>query len=357
MKYRESIEKVKPYVPGKSEEEIKRQYEIDKVIKIASNENPYGPTPKVKEYISNLDINVYPDNYVTKLRNKLASYLNIEEDMLLFGNGSVEIIQMLSRILLNKGDNIITELPSFSSYFSEAMIQGAEIRSIKYNEEYSFNLDEMLDLIDEKTKIIYLANPNNPLGSAMYYEDILDFISKVPDSVLIVIDEAYMEFVRDEKVKSCIDVIKDYNNVCVLRTFSKAYGLSALRIGYIVADSEVILNLEKVRVPFNVSTISQNSALIALEEKDYMIEKVHLNHEVIDYVYNALDELNIEYIKTQTNFICINVKRDCNEIALELLKKGYIVRGGFPLLDKWIRVSIGTMEDMKGFVKALSEVI
>lgn len=357
MNYRESIKNVLPYVPGKTEEEIKRQYKLEKVVKLASNENPYGPTPKVKEYISNLNINIYPDNYVTNLREKLASFLDVDKDMLLFGDGSVEIIQMLSRILLNKGDNIVTELPSFSSYFSEAMIQGAEIRTINYNESYSFDLCDMIKLLDDKTKMIYLTNPNNPLGSALSYDEIISFISKVPENILIVVDEAYMEFVRDENVKSCIDIVKDYKNVCVLRTFSKAYGLAALRIGYIVASDEVIENLEKVRVPFNVSTIAQNSALIALEEQDYMKEKVTMNHKVIDYVYDELDKLNLKYIKTQANFICINVNKDCNEISKKLLEKGYIVRGGFPLLDTWLRVSIGTMEEMRGFIKALTEVI
>ena len=357
MNYRKSIGSVKPYVPGKTEDEIKRQYNLESVVKIASNENPYGPTPKVREYLKNLDINIYPDNYVTKLRERLSAFYDINEEMLLFGNGSVEIIQMLSRILLDEGDNIVTELPSFSSYFSEAMIQGAEIRTIKYNDAYSFNLEDMLELIDEKTKMIYLTNPNNPLGSAISYKEIKSFISKVPKDILIVVDEAYMEFVRDENVKTCINDVKDNKNVCILRTFSKAYGLAALRIGYIVADIEVIQNLEKVRVPFNSSTIAQNSAIIALEDQEYMAEKVRLNHDVIDFMYNELEKIGLEYIKTQANFICINVNKDCNEISQRLLEKGYIVRGGFPLLDKWIRVSIGTMNQMKGFVATLKEVI
>ena len=205
--------------------------------------------------------------------------------------------------------------------------------------------------------MIYLTNPNNPLGSAISYEKIKSFISKVQKDVLIVVDEAYMEFVRDENVKSCINDIKENKNVCVLRTFSKAYGLAALRIGYIVADSEVIQNLERVRVPFNSSTIAQNSAIIALEDQEYMTEKVHLNHDVIDFMYNELDKIGLEYIKTQANFICINVKKDCNEVSKKLLENGFIVRGGFPLLDKWIRVSIGTMDQMKDFVATLKEVI
>lgn len=357
MNYRESIKDVLPYMPGKSEDEIKRQYNIDKVIKIASNENPYGATPKVNEYMKNINFNIYPDNYVTSLRKKLAEYMNVDENMLLFGNGSVEIIQMLSRILLNEGDNIVTELPSFSSYFSEAKIQGANIKTISFNEEYNFNLEEMLEKIDEKTKMIYITNPNNPLGSAIEYEKVLDFIKKVPSSILIVVDEAYMEFVTDKKIKSCINLVKEYNNVCVLRTFSKAYGLAAFRIGYIVANEEVIMNLEKVRVPFNVSTVAQNAAIIALEDQDYMLSVVEKNSNVIKYLYEELEKMNLEYIPTNTNFICINVNKLSKDITLKLLEKGYIVRDGFPMLDTWIRVSIGTKEDMQGFVLALKEVI
>ncbi len=357
MNYRESIADVSPYLPGRSEDEIKREYGIEEVIKIASNENPYGPTPKISEYMNNINLNIYPDNYVTKLRKKLAKHINVNENMLLFGNGSVEIIQMLSRILLNEDDNIVTELPSFSSYFSEAKIQGAKIKTISFNKNYNFDLEDILDLIDEKTKMIYITNPNNPLGSVIEYEKILDFIKRVPKDVLIVVDEAYMEFVIDKKVKSCIDLVKEYTNVCVLRTFSKAYGLASLRIGYIVANEDVILNLEKVRVPFNVSTIAQSMAIIALDDQEYMYSVVERNNKVIEYMYKELRKMSLEYIPTNTNFICINVNNSSKDITLKLLKKGYIVRDGFPLLDTWIRVSIGTMSQMQSFILALKEVI
>lgn len=357
MKYRECLEKVLPYVPGKSEEEIKNEFNLDKVIKIASNENPYGASPKVKEYLTNVDYNIYPDNYVTKLRRELAKELNIPEDYLLFGNGSVEIIQMLSRILLENEDNIVTELPSFSSYFSEAMIQNAQIKTINYEENYSFNLDKMLNIIDNKTKIIYITNPNNPLGTIIKKDELINFIKKVPEEILIVVDEAYFEFVRDKDYISAVELVKEYKNVCVLRTFSKAYGLAALRIGYIVADNDIITELEKVRVPFNVSTISQMCALIALQEKEYMKSSVNKIHNTIDYLYKELDKMAIEYINTQSNFIMINLKQESKPIVYEMLKRGVIVRDGFPLMNTWIRVSIGTKEEMEEFCKALKEVI
>ncbi|MGN1012518.1 MAG: histidinol-phosphate transaminase [Clostridia bacterium] len=357
MEYRKCLEKVLPYVPGKSEEEIKKEFNIDKVIKIASNENPYGPSLKVKECLENINFNIYPDNYVTILREKLAGILNVPHNYLLFGNGSVEIIQMLSRVLLNEGDNIITELPSFSSYFSEAKIQNANIKTIKYDTNYSFNLSEILNLIDDRTKMIYITNPNNPLGTIIKSNELIEFVKQVPKNILVVIDEAYFEFVRDKEYISAIDLTKNYSNVCVLRTFSKAYGLASLRIGYIVANSNIINELEKVRVPFNVSTIAQKCALVALEEKEHLNYVVNNIHNTIDYMYEELDKINIEYIKTQANFIMINVNRSSKEIVLELLKKGYIVRDGFPLMESWIRVSIGTKEEMSGFVNALKEVI
>lgn len=357
MKYRKCLSSVLPYVPGKSENEIKKEFNLEKVVKIASNENPYGPTHKVKEYLSNIEFNIYPDNYVTELRRAISEEINIPSDFLLFGNGSVEIIQMLSRILLEKGDNIVTELPSFSSYFSEAKIQDAQIRTIKYDNEYNFNLNEMLDLIDNNTKMIYITNPNNPLGTVIEKETLLRFINKVSKDILVVIDEAYFEFVRDKKYESAINLVKNFNNVCVLRTFSKAYGLAALRIGYIVADSKIITELEKVRVPFNVSTISQKCALIALQEKEHLNYVVDSIHDTIDYMYEELDKNNIEYMKTQANFIMINVRNESKDIVYKLLKKGYIVRDGFPLMDTWIRVSVGTKEDMTKFIKALKEVI
>ena len=357
MKYRKCLNKVSPYIPGKSEEEIKKLYNLDRVVKIASNENPYGPTPKVKDVFNNLTYEIYPDNYVKSLRENLAKELNVSEDFLLFGNGSVEIIQMLSRILLDKGDNIVTELPSFSSYFSEAKIQDAIIKTINYNSDYNFNLEDMLSLLDARTKIIYITNPNNPLGTIIDDKSLEYFIQKVPNNILVVVDEAYFEFVRDESYKSAIDFVKQYDNVCVLRTFSKAYGLAALRIGYVVANPSIINELEKVRVPFNVSTLSQQCANIALKDKEFMKNSVNKIHSTIDYMYVELDKLGIEYIKTQANFIMINVEKNSIICEQELIKRGYIVRGGFPLMDNWIRVSISTLEDMKGFINALKEVI
>lgn len=357
MKYRECLVNVAPYVPGKNEEEIKKEFGLEKVVKIASNENPYGPTPNIKEYLNGVNFSIYPDNYMSELRSKLSNRLNVNEEKLLFGNGSVEIIQMISRAFLNNGDNIVTQLPSFSSYFSEAKIQDAEIRTIKYNDKYSFNLDEMLKLIDAKTKIVYITNPNNPLGTIVTKEELYNFVSKVPSNILVVIDEAYFEFVRDEKYASGIELMDEFKNVCILRTFSKAYALAALRIGYIVASEEIITNLEKVRVPFNASTIAQKCACIALDDEKYMKDSIRLIHKTIDYIYERLDKLNIEYIKTQANFIMINVKQPSKDVVFKLMKNGFIVRDGFPLMENWIRVSIGTLQDMEEFLKVLSEVI
>lgn len=357
MKYRKCLDKVLPYVPGKSEEEIKKEFNLEKVIKIASNENPYGPSIKVKEFLNNIDYNIYPDNYVTSLREDLAKDLNIPKEYLLFGNGSVEIIQMLSRILIEKGDNIVTELPSFSSYFSEAMIQDAQIKTIDFEDDHNFYLDKMLEIIDENTKIIYITNPNNPLGTIIKRNELVNFVKKVSSEILIVVDEAYFEFVRDEEYMSATELVKEYSNVCVLRTFSKAYGLAALRIGYIVAHSNVITQLEKVRVPFNVSAISQKCAQIALQEKGHMISSVNKIHNTIDYLYEELDKINVEYIKTESNFIMINLKQESKLLVYEMLKRGVIVRDGFPLMNTWIRVSIGTQEEMEEFLKVLKEVI
>jgi histidinol-phosphate aminotransferase len=264
---------------------------------------------------------------------------------------------MLSRILLQEGANIITELPSFSSYFSEANIQDANIKTIAFNDNYSFDLKEMLKLIDENTKMIYITNPNNPLGSIVKKDEIISFVKNVPENILIVFDEAYGEFVRDEDYISAVSLVKEYKNVCVLKTFSKAYGLAALRIGYILADEEVINELEKVRVPFNVSTISQMCASIALDDESHIKYVTDSVHSTIDYMYKELNNMKLQFIKTEANFIMLNVGKNSKEVVYELLKKGYIVRDGFPLMDTWIRVSIGKREDMENFCKILKEVI
>ena len=357
MKYRKILEKLQPYKPGKSTSEIRQQFGLDNITKLASNENPYGASPNVKKEVANIDnIEIYPDNYVKELREQLAKKHNVAKEKIIFGNGSVEIIQMLCRVLLDKSDEVITCVPSFQSYNSETLLQDATIIEVPLL-DYTFDLDGMLAKINEKTKIIFITNPNNPTGTIVTKTQLEAFIQKVPSDILVVMDEAYFEYVTDAKYPNTIELLDHYKNICIIRTFSKAYGLASLRIGYGIANEELITQLEKSRVPFNISTIAQKAAIAALNDQDFVDMVVQKNEQTREYTYKMLDNAGIEYIKSQANFIMINVQTNGNDVFQKLLSKGYIVRPGFPKMENYIRVTIGTNEQMEGFIEALKTVI
>lgn len=357
MKFREDLKNIKPYKPGLTESQIKEKYKINKVVKLASNENPYGKSFKAQEKINkSIVTSRYPDNYCTKLRNVLVNKYNLVEDNFIFGNGSVEIIQMLSRAFIGKDDEIITCNPTFQSYILECLIQGGKCIDAGMI-DYKFNLNGILEKISNKTKIIYIANPNNPTGTIIEKAEMETFIKKVPESILIVFDEAYSEFVNNKEYPNSIEYLKEHKNICILKTFSKAYGLADLRIGYGISSEEVINELEKVRLPFNVTKIAEDAAIEAIKDQDFLRMCIKNNREVIEYVYSVLRENNIDYIETEANFIMINTKKNGVEISEKLQQKGFIVRPNFEKMDTFIRVTIGTKEEMTEFLKCFLEVL
>lgn len=358
MNYKKALEKIEPYKPGLSENEIKEKYNLTKVVKLASNENPYGQSDHIKELFKDLNrIERYPDNYCKKLREKLAFKYTITNENLIFGNGSVEIIQMITRALIQADDEIITCSPTFQSYYLETFIEQGKVIDIPLTDSYKFDLDGIVSKITNKTKIIYIANPNNPTGTIITSSELTDFMKKIPNNILVVLDEAYAEFVNDKDYPDSIKLLQEFSNICILRTFSKAYGLAGLRVGYGISNPRFINELEKVRLPFNVSSIAQEAALIALEDTRFLNDCIENNRKVIENVYKRLDSYNIEYIKTEANFIMIDTKHDCKIIAERLLEKGFIVRPGFPNMNTFIRVTIGTESEMNDFVECLNSII
>ena len=358
MTYKKSIEKIKPYKPGLSEDEIKSKYNLAKVTKLASNENPYGQSEQVKNLFKNMDrMERYPDNYCKKLREKLSRKNDISEENLIFGNGSVEIIQMIARVLIEDDDEVITCSPTFQSYYLETIIEQGKITDIPLTSDYKFDLDGIVNKISNKTKIIYIANPNNPTGTIITSSELNEFMKKVPENILVVLDEAYAEFVTNKEYPNSIKLLQDYSNICILRTFSKAYGLAGFRIGYGISSKEFIRELEKVRLPFNVSVVAQVAAEIALDDEEFLNKCINNNRKVVEMTYKKLDSYNIEYIKTEANFIMIDTKHDCKKISEKLLEKGFIVRPGFPGMDTSIRVTIGTESEMNEFVECLNSIL
>ncbi|MED4532181.1 histidinol-phosphate transaminase [Metabacillus fastidiosus] len=355
MQIKEQLLGLKPYQPGKPIEEVKREYNLTKVIKLASNENPYGSSPLAKEAIKEeLDqLGLYPDGYSAALRTKLANYLEVKEEELIFGNGSDEIIQIICRALLDQHSNTIMATPSFPQYKHNAVIEGAEIREVPLKNGMH-DLDTMLNKIDEQTKIVWVCSPNNPTGTYVTRLSLLSFLEKVPSHVLVVVDEAYYEYVGAEDYPETVPLINKYPNLMVLRTFSKAYGLAALRIGYGIANEAFIRQIEPAREPFNTSRIAQAAAIAAIDDQQFIADCVEKNNKGLQQYYDFCAEMNLTYYPSETNFILIDFKRDSDELFQALLEKGYIVRSGNALgVPGSLRITVGSEEQNAEIIDVL----
>ncbi|HCC07874.1 MAG TPA: histidinol-phosphate transaminase [Clostridiales bacterium] len=357
MYFRKALEEIKPYVPGKSIEEIQREFKINNIVKLASNENPYDCSKAVIQCLSDVkSIASYPDNNCSKLRKVLSEKYNIKEAQLIVGGGSVEIISMIGQIFVDPDDEVITCTPSFSSYYSSTKLMDGKLIEVPLKDD-AFDLEGIISKITDRTKLIYISNPNNPTGTIITADEQSDFLKKVPKNIAVILDEAYYEFVTDKLYPNSINFLNEFDNIIILRTFSKAYGLAGLRVGYGIASEEIVEQLNKVRNPFNVSILAQDAACTALLDMEFLKMVINNNAQVLNYMYGQLDKLGISYIVSQANFIMINCRRNGRLVSHELLEKGFIVRPGFPLMDDYIRVSIGTMEQMKEFIVVLDRMI
>lgn len=357
MRWKENVITLTPYKPGKSIESTKRQYNLEKIVKLASNENPYGCSPKI---ISSLQENLpelalYPDGYATNLREELSSFLKVELDELIFGNGSDNLIQMISRALLHPNASTIMATPTFSQYKHNAVIEGAIVKEVPLIDG-AHDLDEMLAAIDEQTNIIWLCSPNNPTGTYIPETKLIPFLDKVPSHILVVLDEAYYEYVTADDYYDSIHLTKEYQNLIVLRTFSKIYGLASLRIGYGIAHSSIIKALEPAREPFNANAIGQLSAQVAINDQQFVQECREKNRLGLKQFYDFCEEKQLAYYPSQTNFILIDFNKDGDQVFQYLLERGYIVRSGKALgFPTAVRITVGTTEQNEGVINVLRE--
>ncbi len=359
MKAKSAIQPLKPYQPGKGIEEVKKQYNLSHIVKLASNENVYGCSPLVQENWEKISstLHYYPDGHAEKLRIKLAEHLQVSENELIFGGGSEEVIQMLCRTYLEKGTNTIMANPTFPQYKHYAIVEGAEIREVSL-QDGKHDLNKMGELIDDNTRIIWLCTPNNPTGGYIQETELVNFLEKVPKHVLVVVDEAYYEYVTAFDFPETIPLLNHYENVMILRTFSKAYGLAGLRVGYGVASENIITNLNKIRGPFNVTSIAQEAAFWALQDSSFIQKTVQLNKDVRKSLETFCEEENLSFYPSETNFLLIHLPKSGLEISEVLLSKGFIVRAGELLgIPNSIRVTVGKKEDMERFQDVLREII
>ena len=358
----EYIKNLKPYQPGKPIEELKRELGLKEVIKLASNENPYGCSLFVKKVIEQevLNINRYPDGGAYYLREELSRFLEISPDEIIFGNGSNEVIEMIAKVFLREGDEALAFEGSFVVYKLATIATGATFKEIPLECDFSRKLENLLSAITEKTKVIFIDNPCNPTGFANKKEEFDEFIKKLPDHVLLVLDEAYFEYAKGHGVPNGLNYIHPINpniprkNIIVLRTFSKVYGLAGLRIGYGIARKEIIQLLEKTRQPFNTNHLAQVGAREALKDQKFVQYSIQQNEKGKEQLYEGFERLGIHFIPTFANFIMFKVK-DGETVFKELLKKGIIVRPAFGF-ENWLRVSIGTEYENEKFLQALKEI-
>lgn len=347
-----------PYQPGKPIKELEREIGITQAVKLASNENPLGIPEKAKQAIINAldEMNRYPLGDAYYLREKLADKLSVDKDQLIFGTGSNEIIELLIRTFVKSNENVVSFTPSFSVYGIISQAAGSFCEWVKMKDGFEVDFQGLKNSITDKTRIVFLANPNNPTGTYFGEEVLVDFLESIRDDVIVVLDEAYIEYVDAPDYPNSLKLMKKYKNLITLRTFSKAYGLAGFRVGYAVGDKVAIDMLNRVRQPFNVNMLAQIAAEAALDDVDFIRKSIKTNREGKIYLYKEFEKLGLQYVPTQANFILVKVG-DGKKIFDELLKEGVIVRFLGPELKEYVRVSIGTEEENKFFIEKLKKIL
>jgi histidinol-phosphate aminotransferase len=359
LKTSRQIKSIKAYEPGKPVSELEREYGIKEAVKLASNENPIGYSLEVNDAIKKnlITMNRYPDPRTHDLTEALSKKYKVQPENIIIGNGSDEIISLLANAFLDTAEEALMPLPSFLMYeICVKIAKGTPIMVPLKN--YQIDFDNMLEKINKKTKMIFLTNPFNPTGNIFTKKDFLEFAKKVPDDVLIVVDEAYIEFTKSDSIFNSLENPLNDNRVITLRTFSKAYGLAGFRLGYGIMDKEVAKVLHKIRPPFNVNSLAQAAGLAALKDVEFLDKSVDFILKEIHFIKSELDKMGLDYHPTHANFLMVNVKKDSTQVFNDLLKLGVIVKSmksyGF---DNWIRVNAGTQNENKTFIKALKKVI
>ena len=358
-----NIEQLRPYKPGKPMEETERETGVKNPVKMASNENPLGPSPKAIRAIQSASeqMNLYPDGGCYYLKERLARHLkkyDVEPHNLIMGNGSNEIIEFIIRTFVAPDENIVIGEPSFIIYRLAGISHNREEIAVPLNEDLTYNLKAMADAVNEKTKVIFLANPNNPTGLAILTSDFEHFLARVKEDVIICIDEAYAEYIDDVNVLDGLSYAPYRHRLVVLRTFSKIYGLAGLRIGYGVTYKEVVNYMDRVRPPFNVNRMAQIAALAALDDQEHVQKSIALNSIGRKFLGKAFTRMGIKYYASQANFYLVDFKKPTTPFYNALLQKGFITR---PVenygLPNCLRITIGTKEQNQGIVETLEQIL
>ena len=363
------VTQLHPYIPGKPVDELEREYGVKNAIKVASNENPLGPSPDVITYLQEALLNPrefsrYPDGNGFVLKNKLVEKLTDENISLstaqiTLGNGSNDILDILARVFASQHDEVIFSQYAFAVYPIATQAVGATA-VVTDAVDWGHDLNAMLDAVTDKTRLIFIANPNNPTGTCLTADDLLKFLQQIPENIVVVIDEAYEEYAAGNFAgyHSMLSTLKQFNNLVITRTFSKAYGLASFRVGYAVSSVAIADLLNRVRQPFNNNTFALESASIALDDQAHIKQCVELNTQGMSYLVKGFGTLGLSYIPSAGNLVCVKIGGNCSEIYEKLLYEGIITR---PVanyqMPEYLRISVGNMEENRRVIEALTKVM
>ncbi len=355
----QGVQKLIPYTPGKPIEELERELGLTNIVKLASNENPLGPGPKVQSAIQNsiAELSRYPDGNGFSLKQALAIKHAVSIDHITLGNGSNEILELVARAFLTPDLEVIFSQHAFAVYPLVTQAVGATA-NIAPALNYGHDLDAMLARVTEKTRLVFIANPNNPTGTFLTAEALEGFISQLPETVICVLDEAYFEYVSDELRIDSIAWLSKYPNLMITRTFSKAYGLAGLRVGYSLSSIDIADLLNRVRQPFNNNMLALAAAEAALTDKEHLNKTIKVNNQGMQQLTEAFSMLGLGWIPSVGNFVSVDIQKPAIPLYEALLKKGVIVR---PIanyeMPNYLRISIGTQKENQHFIDALTEVL
>lgn len=355
LPYRKSLDAINPYIPGKRLEEAVKELGIQRIVKLASNENPLGCSPRVYEAVKKVleAPSRYPDGNCTELRGELSRQTGLTPQQFIIGAGSFELIAFVAETFIQPGDEAIMPVPSFSWYGTVTRLREGRIIQIPLKEE-RVDLQAIQGAITDKTKVIWLCNPNNPTGTLIPREELAQFLEAVPRHIAVALDEAYYDFITEPGYPDSLEWLYRFDHVIVLRTFSKIHGLASLRIGYAAASERTISYFNRIRQIFNVNAVAQAAAVASLRDKDFRRRVFENNRQGKEYLYGEFSRLGFSFIPSEASFVMVHVREDSEGLFQQLLREGVIIRPGTGFgMKEWLRVSVGTEEENRIFIEAL----
>ncbi|MGZ3541645.1 MAG: histidinol-phosphate transaminase [Vulcanimicrobiaceae bacterium] len=355
---RETVRKLAPYVPGTTIEEVQRKLGLGRIIKLASNENPLGSSPKALAALKHIDnLHLYLDDSYTELREKIGAPYGLHAENVVLGHGSNELVNIICETLLESGDEAVMATPSFSLYKLSTVLQGASPVEVPLDERGVHDLEAIAAAVTDRTRLVIVCDPNNPTGTALSREQWEHFIDALPEHVTLLVDQAYREYMGPKTVDA-VDIVKRRANTIVLRTMSKIYGLASLRFGYGFADSALIGWINRVRLPFNISRPAALGASGALEDREFVVRSIAVNEAGKTYIAREFDRLGLPRRATEANFYALQVPVSATQAYNDLLERGIIVRSGDALkMPGWLRITIGTEDENRALVAEIEALL